>query len=282
MKKIVWICLLASLFASDTITIDSLYKKQYGLRSITTLSILSSGNANTYSLYPDITIQGNQIVWSGSKALYLNQTFIYSLLSKLDFITSVSGSFIRREYTHYETGSLLHRRETRFDAFWFGFLYSFDSIGDMIPQISLQTSAVQKEKMNEERKNFYFQSQSLQLALRGYSDPVVYSIYLGAGYNQSRKFALGKVDYGSSLSMGGNLSIVLSPKITLDLGAEQRFQTAQKVNGNTNSQMQSIPTMSAGSTYSINSDTSIAFSASLGGSSAAPDAIFGISLWKKF
>lgn len=27
MKKIVWICLLASLVASDTITIDSLYKK---------------------------------------------------------------------------------------------------------------------------------------------------------------------------------------------------------------------------------------------------------------
>ena len=51
MKKIVWICLLSSLLASDTITIDSLYKKQYGLRSITTLSILSSGNANTYSLY---------------------------------------------------------------------------------------------------------------------------------------------------------------------------------------------------------------------------------------
>ncbi|ELP0534309.1 nucleoid-structuring protein H-NS [Campylobacter upsaliensis] len=81
---------------------------------------------------------------------------------------------------------------------------------------------------------------------------------------------------------GGNLSIVLSPKITLDLGAEQRFQTEQKINGIKNSELRSIPTISGGSTYSINQDTAVSVNASLGGSSTAPDAIFGINLWKKF
>ncbi|HED7024977.1 TPA: hypothetical protein SE600_001357 [Campylobacter jejuni] len=53
--------------------------------------------------------------------------------------------------------------------------------------------------------------------------------------------------------MGGDLSIILSPKITLDLGAEQRFQMKQKINGYQNSEARSIPTLSLGSTYSINS-----------------------------
>lgn len=57
--------------------------------------------------------------------------------------------------------------------------------------------------------------------------------------------------------MGGDLSIILSPKITLDLGAEQRFQTEQKINGYQNSEVRSIPTLSLGSTYSINSDTAV-------------------------
>lgn len=51
--------------------------------------------------------------------------------------------------------------------------------------------------------------------------------------------------------MGGDLSIILSPKITLDLGAEQRFQTEQKINGYQNSEVRSIPTLSLGSTYTL-------------------------------
>lgn len=40
--------------------------------------------------------------------------------------------------------------------------------------------------------------------------------------------------------------------------------------------------LSIGSTYSINSDTAVSVNASFGGSSASPDSIFGISLWRKF
>ncbi|EMV9620674.1 hypothetical protein AADV15_002146, partial [Campylobacter coli] len=55
-----------------------------------------------------------------------------------------------------------------------------------------------------------------------------------------------------------------------------------KINGYQNSEVRSIPTLSLGSTYSINSDTAVSVNASFGGSSASPDSIFGISLWKKF
>lgn len=78
------------------------------------------------------------------------------------------------------------------------------------------------------------------------------------------------------------MSIALSPKITLDLSVEQRFQTATKTNNKRSSNIRSIPTYNVGSTYSLNEDTSISFGATFGGSSAAPDSIFSLSLWKKF
>ncbi|HEB9422201.1 TPA: hypothetical protein RZK65_001859 [Campylobacter coli] len=57
MKKIflAFMVLVSCVFASDELSIDSLFKKQVGLRSITSFSLLSTGNANSYSLYPNIT-----------------------------------------------------------------------------------------------------------------------------------------------------------------------------------------------------------------------------------
>ncbi|EDO9473339.1 hypothetical protein GU797_07750 [Campylobacter coli] len=57
MKKIflTFMVLVNCVFASDELSIDSLFKKQIGLRSITSFSLLSTGNANSYSLYPNIT-----------------------------------------------------------------------------------------------------------------------------------------------------------------------------------------------------------------------------------
>ncbi|MFD3122484.1 hypothetical protein ACFVIS_09635, partial [Campylobacter coli] len=46
MKKIylVFMVLVNCVFASDELNIDSLFKKQIGLRSITSFSLLSTGN----------------------------------------------------------------------------------------------------------------------------------------------------------------------------------------------------------------------------------------------
>lgn len=274
--------LVNCVFASDELNIDSLFKKQIGLRSITSLSLLSTGNAYSYYLYPNIGVNGDLNVWNDTKQLYLNQTFIYTITPKFDILISGGGNYSRQEYNNIISGAFTSKNTLNFDSLWLGFIYTADSIADFIPQLKFQTAIIQREKTVMQTKNFYFQSQNLEASLRGYSDPVVYSIYTGFGYNQTRKFKIAKIAYGNSIYIGGNLSIILSPKITLDLGAEQRFQTAQKINGIKNSELRSIPTISAGSTYSINQDTAVSVSASLGGSSAAPDAIFGLSLWKKF
>ena len=270
------------LFASDAITIDSLFKKQIGLRSITSLSFLSTGNANSYNLYPNISISGDPTIWNDTKQLSLNQTLIYTLTSRLDILVAFGGSFARKEYTNFLTNAYSHDNDISFNSLWLGFIYTGASFADFVPQISLQSSIISREKVVDELKTFFVNSYSLQTSLRGYSDPVVYSFYMGFSYNLDRKFEFMKIRYGNSFYVGGDLSIVLSPKITLDLGAEQRLQSPQRINGEQNSEFRSIPTLSVGSTYSINADTALSASASFGGSSASPDAVFGLSLWKKF
>lgn len=266
------------LFASDAITIDSLFKKQIGLRSITNLSLLSTGNASSYNLYPSISVNGDPTIWNDTKQLSLNQTLIFSLLSRLDLLVSASGSFARKEYTNFITNAYSHENDISFNSLWLGFIYTGASFADFVPQISLQGSVISREKVIDELKTFYVNSYSLQVSLRGYSDPVVFSFYAGFSYNLDRQFEFMKIRYGNSFYVGGDLSIVLSPKITLDLGAEQRFQSPQKINGEQNSELRSIPTLSLGSTYSINADTAVSVNASFGGSSASPDSIFGLSL----
>lgn len=199
---------------------------------------------------------------------------------KFDLLIFGGGSYARQEYTNFFTNEYSHKDRIGFDNLWLGFIYTGESFADFIPQITFQTALVQREKAINNTKNFYLKSQNLQASLRGYSDPVVYSIYSGFRYNQARKFKALKIEYGHSIYVG--ISIVLSPKITLDLGAEQRFQTEQKINGYQNSETRSIPTLSLGSTYSINADTAVSVNANFGGSSAAPDSVFGLSLWKKF
>ncbi|TQR34435.1 hypothetical protein DMB92_00255 [Campylobacter sp. MIT 99-7217] len=284
MKKILFsiVLLLSFVFASDELSIDSLFKKQIGLRSITSFSLLSTGNANSYSLYPNISVTGDPTIWNDTKQIFLNQTLIYTIAPKFDILIAGGGSFARQEYTNFFTNEYSHKNKISFDSLWFGFMYTANSFYDFVPQITLQTAIVQREKVVNETKNFSFKSQSLQISLRGYSDPVVYSFYTGFDYNAKRKFSIGNIEYGHSIYVGGDLSIVLSPKITLDLGARQRFQTEQKINGYQNSELRSIPTLSLGSTYSVNSNTAFSVSANFGGSSAAPDSVFGLSLWKKF
>ena len=172
--------------------------------------------------------------------------------------------------------------KTQFDSVWLGVNYRGDRIGELVPMLTLQTALYQRESALRQSKNFSFKSYSIKGSLKGYSDPVIYSIYTGFGYNADRKFDFAKLNYGNTVFFGGDLSIVLSPKITLDLGIEQRFQTANKINDRKTTNLRSIPTYSVGSTYSFSNDTSISISASMGGSSAAPDSIFGISIWQKF
>lgn len=113
MKKIylVFMVLVNCVFASDELNIDSLFKKQIGLRSITSFSLLSTGNANSYSLYPNITIGGDPTIWNDTKQVFLTQTFIYTITPKFDILISGGGSYARQEYTNFFTNEYSRKTE---------------------------------------------------------------------------------------------------------------------------------------------------------------------------
>lgn len=133
MKKTVYLPLLlaSTLFASDPVTIDSLFKSQNGLRSITTLSFVSSGSSNTYAIYPELMTQNEGRVWTDTKSVVLNQAFLYGINKNFDFLASGGGSLSRREYVDFS--GYKHDDITGFDSLWLGGIYSFDSMGDFKP-----------------------------------------------------------------------------------------------------------------------------------------------------
>lgn len=114
-------------------------------------------------------------------------------------------------------------RNFDFNSLWIGGIYTGDSIGDMfIPQVTLQGGVIQREEHFDEAKNFAFKSFSAQLAFKNYSNPVISSLYIGGVYNADRNFNYGKLEYGNSFYFGLDMSIILSPKISLDVELEQR------------------------------------------------------------
>lgn len=124
------------LFASDELSIVSLFKKQIGLRSITNLLLLSTGNANSYYFYLNITVSGDPTIWNDTKQLSLNQSFVSILHSKFDILISGGGSYIRQEYTYFYTNDYSSENSFKFDSLWLGFIYTFDSVADFIPRLT--------------------------------------------------------------------------------------------------------------------------------------------------
>lgn len=277
------VILFSSSFASDPITIDSLFKKQIGLRSITSLSYLNSGNAYIYNTHPILIAQPDTKTWKDTKQVSISQSFVYTLIPKFDLLIAGNGSYKQNEYTRNLGREYASERSFGVDSLWVGGIYTGSAIGGVfVPQITLQSGILQREKHFDERKSFLFKSFSTKFALRNYSDPIVSSIYIGGVYNAKRKFNYGKLRYGNSINFGVDMSMVLSPKVSLDVELQQRYQTASGFEGRKTSNSYSIPTFSLGATYSLNADTAVSVSGSAGGSSSAPDSVFIISLWKKF
>lgn len=280
-KTILALSLLTlSLQASDPVTIDSLFRSQQGIRSVTTLSFLSGGSANAYALYPELLSENDGKIWMDTKSVSLSQTFIYGVNRDFDVLITGNGSSKRREYIDFS--GYKNSDATNFDSLWIGGIYSFESVGDFKPQLSAQLSAYQKKEYNNERENLYARSASLKASIKNYSDPVVSTFFVGATVSGKNKIGGYKVEDGNQIFFGLDMSIILSPKVSLDIGLDQRYQMESKTDGVKVSNSKSIPTMSVGATYVLTPKTSLSISGSAGGSSDAPDSIFSLSLWQKF
>ena len=75
------------------------------------------------------------------------------------------------------------------------------------------------------------------------------------------------------------MSIILSPKVSLDIALDQRYQMESKTDGYKVSNSKSIPTMSLGATYVLTPKTSLSISGSAGGSLGGPESNFSFLVW---
>lgn len=268
-------------FASDPVTMDSMFQNQQGLRSVTTFQTVSSGSSNSFTIYPDLVAVDEGKYYQDVKIFSVNQTFLYDITQNFDVLVTASGSVKRNEVYDFFNG-YGHENSTDFDALWIGGTYAFDAMDDFKPYLTLQASVYQKQRYLDTIKNAYGNSYSAKLAFRNYSDPVISTISIGAIYNGAQNIGGYKIDNGEVISAGLDFSIILSPKVALDLGTEQRYQTETKIDGVAYSNAAIISTLNIGATYSLSSKNSLAVSGTMGGSSKSPDSILSVSLWHKF
>lgn len=195
-------------------------------------------------------------------------------------LITASGSVKRKEYFDFFNG-YGHENSTDFDSLWIGGTYAFDAIDDFKPYLTLQASVYQQRYLDS-IKNSYGNSYSAKLSFRNYSDPVISTISVGAIYNSAQNIGGYKIDNGDVISAGLDFSIILSPKIALDIGTEQRYQTETKIDGVVYSNSAMISMLNIGAIYSMSAKNSLAVSGTMGGSYKSPDSIFSVSLWHKF
>jgi len=267
--------------ASDPVTMDSMFQNQQGLRSVTTFQTVSSGSSNSFTIYPDLVAVDEGKYYQDVKIFSVNQTFLYDMTQNFDVLITASGSVQRKEYFDFFNG-YAHESSTDFDSLWIGGTYAFDALDDFKPYLTLQASVYQKERYLDKTKNAYGNSYSAKLAFRNYSDPVISTVFLGAIYSGAQDIGDYKIDNGDVISAGLDFSIILSPKVALDLGTEQRYQSETKIDGVAYSNAAIISTLNIGATYSISAKNSLSVSGTMGGSSKSPDSIFSVSLWHKF
>lgn len=286
MKKCFFLSSLVSFsLASNPISLDSLFKKQIGLRSITSVEYLSSGNADFYNSKPFVSVFNDGKNYLDNKQISIRQTLIYSPSKNLDVLLNAKASYIRSdiEHSHFlEANTYSTEQRVNFDHINLGLIYSFKNLSSFIPQLSLNLSIFERVRFDGQIKNFTTKNANAQMSFKTYSDPIILSLYFGFGYNENLKFGKNAVNFGNAYYAGFDGSIILSPKVSLDIGFQQSYQEASRYNGRTYTGNYSIPTISLGFSYSFDDDTAISLSGIGSGSNSAPSSIFTLSLWKKF
>lgn len=269
------------LIASDVITIDSIFKHNNGLRSLTTMDMITSGSGRKFSSYPALIGIDDGDVLVDSKKISLNQTFLYAFNEKTDLIVSANGSYQNLQYA--SDSGFSNKTDTNFDALWIGSNYQFDAIfAEFKPSITFQIPLFEKSFYQNENSNNSLKALNLRWALRNYSDPLVSTFYLSTTQNFKRRIATKEIEYPDSYSVGLDLSLVLNPKVAINFNSEQRYQTVLKENEKVVNPSTTLPTMGIGATYSINQMNSVTINSSVGNSSSSPDSIVSLSLWHKF
>jgi hypothetical protein len=271
----------SSIYASDAITIDSIFKKNNGIRSITSFDILTANNTRTFNTYPTMSSFDDGSSITETRMAILNQTILYGYNSKIDFM--MSASYTNNRITYAGETENYSETSNSFDSLWLGLKYDFDSIaGEFKPNFTFQTAISQSSSYQNEKDRFNFKSYNLKYAIKNYSDPLVSTVFLSTTQNFKRKIDIKDVKLSDTYTLGLNLSLILNPKVSLNFGFDNTYQTEMEEDRVKVNESTILSNMGFGVTYNINENNAFTFNSKIGISANAPDSTISFSLWHKF
>ena len=281
-KYILFLVFLCNtIYASNAITIDSIFKKNNGIRSISSLDIVTSNNTRSFSSYPSISSFDDGSNTTETRQTILNQTILYGYSSKVDLL--FSSSFIYDRTTYAGENSSYSKNSHSVDGLWFGFKYDFDSISEQFkPSITLQTALYQNTTYQNKDARYNLKSFSLKYALKNYSDPLISNISFSTTQNLKRDVGNKEIKLPDTYNIGLNLSLILNPKVSLNFTFDNTYQTKMKEDDYIVNDSTILATMGFGVTYSLNEKNAFTFNSKIGTSANAPDSTISFSLWHKF
>lgn len=269
------------IFASDAITVDSLFKKKDDFRLITSIDTINSDGTRRFSSYPNLLSYDDGTIITESKKVFFGQTLLYSYSSSLDLFLSYNLSYENLDLI--ESNKIKNETDFDFDSLWIGGSYNFDKkIAGFRQSLSFQTSLTQKTKYQNEEENYSLKSYNIKYSLKSFSDPLISTFYLGTTQNLDRNINDIELELPNSYSVGLDLFLILNPDVSLNLNFEQNYQTEMKEDGMKVNSSTILSTMGFGITYNINEANAITINAGIGTSTNAPDSRLSLSLWHKF
>ncbi len=280
-KLIISILIVSNLDASDPIMLDSIFENAKGLRSNTSIDILTSSGTRKFTSYPRLLSYDDGTIIDETKQVLLNQSFMSEYNSNLDLLFSFNAYY--RNITYIEQNGIDEKSSTSFDSIWMGAKYSFDTrLYEFKQSIILQTALMQNMEYKNSEERFNLKSYYLQYNLQHFSDPLISSIYFATTQNLDRKINDINVALPDSYSLGLDLFLILNPNISLNFNFEENYQTAMKEEEQRVNSSTILSTMGFGVTYNLNENNSLSINSHIGTSSNAPDSRVTISLWHKF
>ena len=256
-KKLSFFILLiisSQLFASDVISIDSLFKKEkQDFRLSTNVDIINSNGTRKFSSYPILLSYDDGTLLTETQQVIFGQTLMYGFNSNLDLFLSYNVLNNRINYVDFNSNSSKSDSETTFDSLFIGGNYTFDSLlfDEFQQSVSLQTALLKNINYQNEDKNYSLKDYNLKYSVKSFSDPLITILSLGTNQTLKRDINHTNLDLPNSYMVGLDLFLILNPNISLNLNTEHSYQTSMKEDGKKVNNSTIMSTMGFGITYNM-------------------------------
>lgn len=262
-KRIAFFILLiisSQIFASDVISIDSLFKKEkQDFRLITNVDIINSNGTRKFSSYPILLSYDDGTHITETQRMIFGQTLMYGLNQNLDLFLTYNILNNKINYVDFNSNSSKSNSDITFDSLYIGGNYNFDNLlfDEFQQSITFQTALLQNINYQNEDKDYSLKDYNLKYAIKSFSDPLISILYLGTNQTLERNTNNRNIDLPDSYMMGFDLFLILNPNISLNLNTEHSYQTSMKEDSIKVNNSTILSTIGFGVTYNMSENNAI-------------------------